>query len=117
MRGRWPDPSLILTPTPRPSPNSDSNPTPDPKPKPTPKPNQDDGGSKSVRGVGVDNAQTDVNIKLVPPSADFFFKLGREPPGRALVHKGFQDAYAHLSGPVAEWLKSRGAVAGAKLRI
>ena len=77
----------------------------------------DDGGSKSVRGVGVDNAQTDVNIKLVPPSADFFFKLGREPPGRALVHKGFQDAYAHLSGPVAEWLKSRGAVAGAKVRI
>ena len=82
-------------------------------------------------------------MKLVPPSSDFFFKLGREPPGRALVHKararararatartrvsaypnpspkpkpspnpnpkqGFQDAYAHLSGPVAEWLKSRG---------
>ena len=37
----------------------------------------DDGGSRHVRGIGVDNAQTDANVKLVPPSADFFFKLGK----------------------------------------
>ena len=37
----------------------------------------DDGGSRHVRGIGVDNAQTDANFKLVPPSADFFFKLGK----------------------------------------
>ena len=33
-----------------------------------------------------------IRLQLVAPSADFFFKLGREPPGRALVHKGFQAA-------------------------
>tara|TARA_B100000780_G_scaffold55213_1_gene34695 strand:+ start:159 stop:344 length:186 start_codon:yes stop_codon:yes gene_type:complete len=36
-----------------------------------------EGGASTMRGVGVDNAQTDVNIKLVPPSSDFFFKLGK----------------------------------------
>ena len=72
-----------------------------------------DCGSRSVRGVGVDNALIDVNSKLVAPAAEFF----GEAPGRALLHRVFQDAYRHLSGPVSEWLKNRGVAAGATLRI